>query len=75
MVNKKNIKWDVKRGCGILKFINTSILTKWIKEGRLGKEDAFLWRRGMSGWRKPEDVDEFKKLFKKRETRRGKDNG
>lgn len=67
MANKKSTKWDVKRGYSVYKDISTNAIKKWIRERRFSKgEEVFLWRSGMSGWRRPAELDEFKGLFKKK---------
>lgn len=71
MANKKSTRWDVKKGYGIYNSIPTETIKKWIKEGKVKKEEVFVWKSGMSGWRRPEELDEFKRMFKSR--KRGKD--
>ena len=66
MAKKESIRWDIKKGYGVYLSIPTTLIKKWIKEGKIKKEEVFIWRSGMSGWRRPEELDEFKGLFKRR---------
>lgn len=59
----KLIKWDIKRGYGVYKSVYTEVLQRWIKEGRIKEGEVMVWRSGLSGWRRPEDLDEFRRLF------------
>lgn len=63
-------KWDIKRGYGVYKSIYTRVLQKWIKEGRIKGGEVFVWTSGMSGWRRPEELDEFRRLFLRRKKKR-----
>lgn len=66
MKNKKATQWNIKRGHGVYKSVSTAVLTKWVKEGRINKGEVLVWTDGMSGWRCPEELDEFKAFFKKK---------
>lgn len=59
-------KWDIKRGNGVYGGVNIQTIKDWIKKGKIKEGEVEVWTSGMSGWRKPEELDEFKKLFKKR---------
>ena len=65
MANQKSISWDVKGKSGVYKSVSTKIIKKWIKEGKVNKEETFVWNNRISGWRRVENLDEFKGLFKK----------
>lgn len=67
MAEKKYINWDIKRGYGVYRSVYTPLLQRWIKEGRIKEGEVFVWRSGLSGWRRPEDMDEFRELFEKKE--------
>lgn len=62
----RNKKWDIRRGYGVYRSVSTEMLQKWIKEGKVKKDEITIWTSGMSGWRRPEDFDEFKRLFEKK---------
>lgn len=66
MTNKKFAKWDVKHGYGVYQSVYTETLQKWIKGCRLKEGEVFVWASGMSGWRRPEELPEFEKFFKRK---------
>lgn len=70
MAEKKYINWDIKRGYGVYRSVYTPLLQRWIKEGRIKEGEVFVWRSGLSGWRRPEDMDEFRELFEKKERKK-----
>lgn len=57
--------WDIKRGYSVYRSVSTEVLQRWIKEGRIEEGGVFVWTSGMSGWRRPEDLDELWPFFKK----------
>lgn len=65
MANKKLIKWDIRRENSVYKSVYTKVLERWIKEGNIKEGEALVWRSGLSGWRRPEELREFKRLFKR----------
>ncbi len=70
-----DIKYDIKRGADIYRAIYNSRLENWISTGKIKRGEIFVWRSGLSGWRKPEELDEllpFFKSYEKRELRRAK---
>jgi CheY-like chemotaxis protein len=60
------IKYDVKRGADIYRLILYSRLKSWILRGIIKRDEAIVWRSGLSGWRKPEDLEELKPYFKQK---------
>lgn len=68
--NKNSMKWDIKRGYGVYKSVVTKQLESWIREGRVGEGEMFVWKSGFSGWRRPEELDEFKRIFERRKRRK-----
>ncbi len=60
------IKYDVKRGADIYRLILYSRLRSWILRGIIKRDEAIVWRSGLSGWRKPEDLEELKPYFKQK---------
>lgn len=72
MTNKSSTKWDVKRGYGVYQSVYTETLQRWIKEGRIDEGEVFVWTSGMSGWRRPEELNEFRPLFEKKKKRKKK---
>lgn len=68
-------KWDIKRGYGVYQSVYTEVLQRWIKEERIKEGEVLVWASGMSGWRKPEELDEFWRIFerlKKKEKKKEK---
>jgi CheY-like chemotaxis protein len=61
------IKYDVKRGADIYRLILYSRLKSWILRGIIKRDEAIVWRSGLSGWRKPEDLEELKPYFKQKD--------
>lgn len=66
MIDGMSIKWDVKRGYGVYQSVYTEVLQRWIKDGRIKEDEVFVWTSGMSGWRRPEELLEFRPLFEKK---------
>lgn len=64
--DKSNKKWNIKRGYSVYKSVYTEQIKAWIREGKIKRGEVFIWASGMSGWRRPEEVDQFKRLFKKK---------
>lgn len=61
------IKYDIRRGADIYRLIYHSRLKSWILKGIIKKDEAIVWRSGLSGWRKPEELEELKPYFKQKE--------
>ena len=69
-MTRKITNWDIRRGHGVYKSVNTAVLKKWIKDGRINIGEVLVWTNGMSGWRRPEQMDAFKPLFKKKKKKK-----
>lgn len=61
------IKYDIRRGADIYRAIYGARLQRWISTGRIKQSEVFVWRSGLSGWRKPEELEELTPFFKERE--------
>lgn len=59
------IKWDIKRGAQIYRQVYDRRLKNWISSGKIKQGEIVVWRSGFSGWRRPEDLEEFKPYFKR----------
>lgn len=59
----KDIKWDIKKGYATYRSVYTPLLRNWIINGRIKEGEVLVWRSGLSGWRKPEELDELKSFF------------
>jgi len=69
------IKYDVRRGADTYRLIYFARLRSWILKGIIKRDEALVWRSGLSGWRKPEELQELRPYFEQRETedlKRGK---
>jgi len=61
------IKYDIRRGADIYRLIYFARLKSWILKGIIKKGEAIVWRSGLSGWRKPEELEELKPYFEQKE--------
>jgi len=64
------IKYDVRRGADTYKLIYQSRLKSWILKGIIKRDEVLVWRSGLSGWRKPEELEELIPFFEQREQAR-----
>lgn len=64
------LKYDVRRGADTYSAVYHPRLKAWILKGIIKREEALVWRSGLSGWRKPEELKELKPYFEQRD--RGK---
>lgn len=64
--------WDIKRGYSVYRSVSTEVLQRWIEQKKVNEGEIFVWTSGMSGSRRPEELDEFKPFFKKREKKKKK---
>lgn len=60
----KDTKWDVKKEHTVYTGIYTHRLVFWISEGRIKKGEVMVWRGGLSGWEKPEQLPELIPYFR-----------
>lgn len=59
------IKYDIKRGADIYRVIYEPRLQKWISSGKIKRGEVLVWRSGLSGWRKAEELEELAPFFEK----------
>lgn len=64
------LKYDVRRGADTYRLIYHSRLKSWILRGIIKRDEALVWRSGLSGWRKPEELEELIPFFEEREQAR-----
>jgi CheY-like chemotaxis protein len=64
------LKYDVRRGADTYRSIYHSKLKSWILNGIIKPDEALVWRSGLSGWRKPEELEELIPFFEQREQAR-----
>ena len=60
------LKYDVRRGADTYRLIYHSRLKSWILRGIIKRDEALVWRSGLSGWRKPEELEELIPFFEQR---------
>lgn len=63
----QELKYDVRRGADTYSAVYHPRLKAWILKGIIKREEALVWRSGLSGWRRPEDLKELKPYFEKRD--------
>jgi CheY-like chemotaxis protein len=63
----KELKYDIRRGADTYHLIYHSRLKSWILKGTIKRDEAIVWRSGLSGWRKPEQLEELRPYFEQRE--------
>ena len=63
----KTIKYDVIRGADIYRAIHQSRLESWILKGIIKQDEALVRRSGLSGWGKPEELEELKSYFEQKD--------
>jgi len=44
------LKYDVRRGADTYRLIYYSRLKSWILKGIIKRDEALVWRSGLSGW-------------------------
>jgi len=64
------LKYDVRRGADTYGLIYHSRLKSWILNGIIKPDEVLVWRSGLSGWRKPEELEELIPFFEQREQAR-----
>ena len=57
------VKYSLRRGADRYEGIYHSRLKSWILRGKIKRDEALVWRSGLSGWRKPEEIEELKPYF------------
>lgn len=65
-----DVKWDVKKGYSVYSEVWTHRLVHWISTGIVKRGDIMVWRGGLSGWTRPEDLSELLPFFRQWEARR-----
>jgi len=65
----RGLKYDIKRGADTYRAIWGSRLVKWISSGKIKTGEILVWRSGLSGWRRAEELEELMPFFQKQEER------
>ena len=59
----KEIKYDIRRGAQIYRAIYDVRLQRWISTGKIKRGEITVWRSGLSGWRRAEELEELAPFF------------
>jgi CheY-like chemotaxis protein len=59
------IKYDIRRGADIYREIYRSRLGNWISKGKIQRGEVLVWRSGLGGWRRPEELEELIPFFER----------
>lgn len=59
------IRYDIKRGADIYRTILQPRLQSWLSSGKIKRGEILVWRSGLSGWRKAEELEELAPFFEK----------
>ena len=62
----QELKYDIRRGADTYSAVYHPRLKSWILKGIIKREEAVVWRSGLSGWRRPEELKELKPYFEQR---------
>jgi CheY-like chemotaxis protein len=57
------IKYDIRRGADIYRTILQPRLQSWISSGKIKRGEILVWRSGLSGWRRAEELEELAPFF------------
>ena len=58
------IRWDIKSGISVYRQVADAHIKHWIKTGRIKAGEVIVWRPNLSGWRKPEELEDLLPYFK-----------
>jgi len=56
-------RWDIKRGASVYHQVSDARVKHWIRTGKIKAGEAEVWRADLSGWRRPEELEELGPLF------------
>ena len=59
------LKYDIRRGGDIYRSIYDTRLQSWISTGKIKRGEIIVWRSGLSGWRRAEELEELAPFFEK----------
>jgi ActR/RegA family two-component response regulator len=59
-------KWDIKRGASVYHQVSDARIKLWIKTAKIKAGETVVWHTDLSGWRRPEDLEELMPFFKLR---------
>jgi len=61
----EEIKYDIRRGASVYRAIYGPRLQNWISTGKIKRGEIIVWRSGLSGWRRAEELEELAPFFEK----------
>lgn len=56
-------RWDIKRDVHVYHQVSDARIKLWIKTGKIKKGEAVVRHVNLSGWRKPEELEELRPFF------------
>ena len=56
-------RWDIKRGANVYHQVSDARIKLWIKSGKIKAGEAVVWHTDLSGWRRPEELEELRPFF------------
>jgi CheY-like chemotaxis protein len=60
-------RWDIKRGASVYHQVSDAHIKQWIKTGKIKAGEVVVWHINLSGWRRPEELEELRPCFELRE--------
>jgi CheY-like chemotaxis protein len=56
-------RWDIKRGANVYHQVSDARIKHWIKTGKIKAGEVVVWHINLSGWRRPEELEELRPCF------------
>ena len=53
------MRWDIKRGANVYRQVSDDRIKLWIITGKIKAGEVVVWHTGLSGWRRPEELEEL----------------
>jgi len=57
------MRWDIKRGANVYRQVSDDRIKFWIITGKIKAGEVVVWHTGLSGWRRPEELEELIPFF------------
>ena len=58
-----DLRWDIKRGASVYHQVSDARIKRWIKTGKIKAGETVVWHTDLSGWRRPEELEELRPFF------------
>ena len=56
-------RWDVRSGGSVYHQVSDARIKLWIKTGKIKAGEVVVWHINLSGWRRPEELEELRPCF------------